>query len=272
MVGVGDKLLGALEKKLGLSRSQVNRRIADEATSKHLPRRLAAISIASQSRLPVHRFATDDELAQLRGLPAPSRAIVTAAVADKIDVMPVRPTPARANARPIKTTKNNTIFVVHGRDQKLNEDMFSFLRALGLNAVEFSQAINETAGANPNITKIVKGALKRAQGVLVMFSPDEEARLKTKHRQPYDSKKLEGQSRLNVIFEAGIALGAHPEKTLLVEVGHVRNISDIAGMHIPRLTDDATSRKELAERLRRKLKLKVNTTGDYWLKIGKFTR
>jgi predicted nucleotide-binding protein len=77
---------------------------------------------------------------------------------------------------------------------------------------------------------------------------------------------------LNVIFEAGIALGAHPEKTLLIEVGDVRRISDIAGMHIPRLTNDAASRKELAERLRKKLKLKVNTTGDYWLTVGKFTR
>ena len=105
-----------------------------------------------------------------------------------------------------------------------------------------------------------------------MFSPDEEARLKAKFRTPRDSKSLEGQSRLNVIFEAGIALGAHPEKTLLIEIGHVRAISDIAGMHIPGLTNDATSRTELAERLRKKLKLKVNTTGKYWLTIGNFSR
>jgi predicted nucleotide-binding protein len=185
--------------------------------------------------------------------------------------MPVRPASGRANSRPIKQTKNNTIFVVHGRDHQLNQDMFMFLRALGLNAVEFSQAINETSGANPNITKIVKGALKRAQGVLVMFSFDEEARLKTKFRTPKDNNNLEGQSRLNVIFEAGIALGAHPEKTLLVEVGSVRNISDIAGMHIPRLTNDPASRKDLAGRLR-KLKLRVDTSGDYWLKVGDFSR
>jgi len=272
MASVGDKLLLALEKKLGLSRSQVNRRIADEATTKHLPRRLAAISIASQSRLPIHRFATDDELAQLRGLPAPSKSDVSPPTPASTQIALARATSALRNSRPIKTTKNNTIFVVHGRDHKLNEDVFTFLRALGLNAIEFSQAIAETAGANPNITKIVKGALKRAQGVLVIFSPDEEARLKTRFRKNTDSKKLEGQSRLNVIFEAGIALGAHPEKTLLIEVGQVRNISDIAGMHIPRLTNDATSRKELAERLRKKLKLKVNTTGDYWLTIGNFSR
>jgi len=271
-MAVGEKLLLALEKKLGLSRSQVNRRIADEANKKHLPRKLAAISLASQNRLPIHRFATDGELAQLRGLPAPSPPVVSTAIPDKIETMPTQRLASRPSSRPIKQTKTNTIFVVHGRDHKLNEDIFSFLRALGLNAVEFSQAIADTAGANPNITKVVKGALKRAQGVLVIFSPDEEARLKAKFRTLRDSTSLEGQSRLNVIFEAGIALGAHPEKTLLVEVGHVRNISDIAGMHIPRLTNDPTSRKDLAERLRKKLKLKVNTSGDYWLKIGDFSR
>jgi len=258
------KLLLALEKKLGLSRSQVNRRIAEEANSKHLPRKLAAISLASQNRIPIHRFATDNELAQLRGMPSPSSHVVSTPIPDRIETMPVRPV-SRTNSRPIKQTKNNTIFVVHGRDRKLNDDMFAFLRALGLNAVEFSQAIADTAGANPNITKVVKGALKRAQGVLVMFSPDEEARLKSKFRGAGDSAKLEGQSRLNVIFEAGIALGAHPER-------HVRKLSDVAGMHIPRLTNDATSRKELAERLRKKLKLKVSTTGDHWLTTGDFSR
>lgn len=119
---------------------------------------------------------------------------------------------------------------------------------------------------------ISDGPSESGRPAIPLWQLSEEARLKAKHRRRGDSSKLEGQSRLNVIFEAGIALGAHPEKTLLIEVGHVRNISDIAGMHIPRLTNDATSRKELAERLRKKLKLKVNTTGDYWLKIGNFNR
>lgn len=223
--------------------------------------------LARKLKVNFNKFATPEDRAEMRG---------HTVIQTPIDQPVGSPSPSAAamrNAKQnVRTTKNNTIFVVHGRDHKLNEDMFNFLRALGLNAVEFAQAISDTAGPNPNITKIVKGALKRAQGVVVMFSPDEEARLRTKFRGPKDSAKLEGQSRLNVIFEAGIALGAHPEKTLLVEVGNVRNISDIAGMHIPRLTNDAVSRKDLAERLRKKLKLKVNTTGDYWLKIGNFSR
>jgi hypothetical protein len=60
MAAVGEKLLTALESRLGLSRSQVNRRIAEEAAANHLPRRLAAISLAAQHRLPTHRFATNE--------------------------------------------------------------------------------------------------------------------------------------------------------------------------------------------------------------------
>jgi hypothetical protein len=64
-------------------------------------------------------------------------------------------------------------------------------------------------------------------------------------------------------MSAGI--GAHPDKTLLVQVGDTRDISDIAGKHILHLSDNANSRKELAQRLATKLKFKVDTTGTSWL-------
>ena len=260
------KLLERLQAKLKVTPRHVNRLISQRANDTFVSNRAGAMLLARDMGLNWQQFATADDRLEMRGH---SHQVATAAS---------KPAPANATAKPpvkmksIKTTKNNTIFLVHGRDKALNDDMFNFLRALGLNAQEFSQAINATAGANPNITKVVKGALKRAQGVLVMFSPDEEARLKTKFRTKRDNSTLEGQSRLNVIFEAGIALGAHPEKTLLIEVGDVRSISDIAGMHIPRLTNDSASRKELAQRLKTKLRLKVDTSGDNWLTVGNFAR
>jgi predicted nucleotide-binding protein len=258
----------AIQKKLGnVTPRHVNRVIAGIASDQLVSRRAAAMLLARKLHINFSRFATAEDRAEMRG-----HSVAQAQIDEPMPAPQAAPVAVRSVKMAVKTTKNNTIFVVHGRDHKLNEDMFTFLRSLGLNAIEFSEAIAQTPGANPNITKVVKGALKRAQGVLVMFSPDEEARLKGKHRREGDSTKLESQSRLNVIFEAGIALGAHPEKTLLVEIGKVRNISDIAGMHIPRLTNDPASRKELAQRLRSKLKLKVNTNGDYWLKVGNFTR
>jgi hypothetical protein len=69
----------------------------------------------------------------------------------------------------------------------------------------------------------------------------------------------------------GAARESVSRKTLLVEVGEVRKISDIDGMHILHLNDTPESRKELAQRLK-KLKFGVVTTGTSWLRAGKFDR
>jgi predicted nucleotide-binding protein len=118
--------------------------------------------------------------------------------------------------------------------------------------------------------------MKSVQGVMVLFSPDEDAKLKSKFVRDGDKRKnlhvLDSQPRPNVIFEAGLALGAHSEKTILVQVGDIRDISDIAGKHLVHLSNSTTSRKALALRLQDKLKFKVNLNGDAWLEAGDFDR
>jgi predicted nucleotide-binding protein len=233
-----------------------------------VPRELGALLLAGEHGISYQRYATPEQMAALRGAPMH----VMAAEA------PVRQPRSRPRAvkRPVVTVSNNSIFVVHGRDTELNTDMFAFLRAIGLNPLEWSQAIKGAKGANPHVDDVIYGAMEKVQGVLVMFSPDEEARLKSRFCSPADRKKgidkLDGQARPNVIFEAGLALGAHSKKTLLVQVGEVRDISDIAGKHLVHLSNTPASRKELAQRLKTKLKFKVDTTGDHWLTIGNFDR
>jgi predicted nucleotide-binding protein len=270
MAGVHPKLMERLQGALRLSKRRVQELIQESARVNRVTRDIAAFIVAGDNGVSYDRFATSDQMAILRGVPVHTPVMAPPAASPAS--APPKAAKAKAKTRTVRTTKNNSVFVVHGRDTALNEDMFSFLRALDLNPMEWTQAVRATRGANPNVTQVVKNALKTAQGVIVMFSPDEEARLKTKFRGKHDSTKLEGQARLNVIFEAGIALGAHEDKTLLVEVGDVRKISDIAGMHIPSLTDSATSRKEFAERLRDKLGLKVDMSGTSWLSVGKFNR
>ncbi len=82
--------------------------------------------------------------------------------------------------------------------------------------------------------------------------------------------KLQGQPRPNVIFEAGLALGRHPDKTLLVQIGSVRGFSDIAGKHLVRLTNDVTKRKDVGNRLH-KIGCRVDLGGDDWMTAGDFT-
>lgn len=267
------KLISALEKKLKLGRRQIDRLISQEASSKRLPRNLAAISLAATHGMAVHRFASNSELAELRGAaPAIHQPTVPPIAAG-------RQTEPRKASLPgtTKVTRNNSIFVVHGRDSKLTDDMYAFLRAIGINPMEWNDAIKVAkGGANPIVGDVINEAMKQVQAVMVLFSPDEDARLRTSFASERDKRNglhtLQSQPRPNVIFEAGLALGAHSEKTILVQVGEIRDISDIAGKHLVHLTNTAASRKGLAQRLEGKLKFKVNLSGDAWLSVGNFKR
>jgi predicted nucleotide-binding protein len=273
-VAINRQLFDKVATKLGLGRSAMYRRISDTQNALHISQDAALLKLATEARIGVSRYSDPELLHELRGVqrqPAPATP-APAAVAARSGSR-VRSAPAK----PVKKTRDNSIWVVHGRDLKLRDDMFSFLRAIDLNPIEWEEAIRATKGsANPIIGDVIDGAMHRAQGILVLFSPDENAKLKPKFATDKDKRDrlttLEGQPRPNVILEAGMALGAHSDKTILVQVGEIRDISDIAGKHMVILTDTMSSRKTLAQRLRDKLKLKVNLDGNDWTKVGKFGR
>ena len=152
--------------------------------------------------------------------------------------------------------------------------MFAFLRALGLNPMEWESAVaNAKGGGNPYVGDIINNAMAKVQAVVVLFSPDELAHLKEQFWGADDKHgdgKAQGQPRPNVLFEAGLALGAHPEKTVLVQIGKVRPFSDIAGKHLVKLTNDAARRNDLANRLQ-SIGCVISKTGSDWMHDGDFT-
>jgi predicted nucleotide-binding protein len=167
----------------------------------------------------------------------------------------------------------STVFVVHGRNEELRLDLFEFLRAIGLHPLEFSEAIALTGKAAPHIGEILVAAFRKAQAVIVLFSPDDEARLKDKFQRVEDpsyEKRLTPQPRQNVLFEAGLAFGYKPDRTIIVTVGELRPFSDIYGRHEVRLTNDAKKRRKLANRLKdAKCAVKIDGKTD-WLEVGNF--
>jgi predicted nucleotide-binding protein len=146
------------------------------------------------------------------------------------------------------------------------------LRALGLTPIEWNRAIHLSKKASPHISDILDAAFRNAAAVVVLLTPDDEAVLKKEFRkknEPADEKKLTGQARPNVLFEAGMAFGHHPNSTVLVQVGNVKAFSDVAGRHVVHLSGSATSRHELATKLRN-AGCDVDTTGEEWLTEGTF--
>ncbi|MFZ5856090.1 MAG: TIR domain-containing protein [Chloroflexota bacterium] len=170
------------------------------------------------------------------------------------------------------TVDKTRVFVVHGRNEELRKSMFAFLRSIGLKPIEWSQAIQMTDETAPFIGDILDAALKQAQAVVVLLNGDDEARLRPEYhseKMPEYEKNLTPQARPNVIFEAGLALGRFPNRTIIVEVGDLRPFSDIAGRHTIRLTNSTKARQDLAQRLS-SAGCSVDLSGTDWHQIGNF--
>ena len=161
------------------------------------------------------------------------------------------------------------VFVVHGRNVAARDGVFEFLRALGLKPLEWSQAVVLTGAGSPYIGEVLDSAFEAAQAVVVLLTPDEITYLRHEFTTGDADPDYEPapQARPNVLFEAGMAFGRHPERTILVEFGAVRPFSDVVGRHVVRLDGSAARRKEIAQRLET-AGCSVDTTGEDWLTAG----
>jgi len=165
------------------------------------------------------------------------------------------------------------VFVVHGRNEELRKSMFDFLRSIGLKPIEWSQAIQMTGETAPFVGNILDEAFLHAQAVVVLLTGDDEARLRPEYhteKMPDYERNLTPQSRPNVLFEAGLALGRFPKQTVIVEVGDLRPFSDIAGRHTIRLNNSTKTRQDVAQRLAI-AGCKVDLSGTDWHQTGDFS-
>lgn len=161
------------------------------------------------------------------------------------------------------------VFVVHGRNTAARNAMFDFLRSMGLRPIEWSQAVKLTGKGTPYIGEVLDAAFADAQAIVVLMTPDEVAYLRQEYASSEDDHELQpsAQPRPNVLFEAGMALGRDPDRTILVEFGKVRPFSDVAGRHALRLDGSTESRKLLAERLET-AGCELDLSGVDWLTAG----
>ena len=164
------------------------------------------------------------------------------------------------------------VFVIHGRNEAMRRALFDFLRSIDLKPIEWGEAVALTGKPSPFVGEILDAAMQYAQAIIVFFTGDDQARLRDEFlsgNDPVYERETTPQSRPNVIFEAGLALGRYPERTILVQVGDLRPFSDIAGRHLVRLKNTSKSRQELALRLRL-AGCEVGLSGTDWHDAGAF--
>lgn len=173
-------------------------------------------------------------------------------------------------AAPLAGTNNRKIMVVHGRD-KARGDLFSLLRALGLEPIEWAEAVKATGTTKPYTGEAVEAAFAAAQAAVVLLAPEERVSLRDDLRDPKDPSDAipAWQPRPNVFYEGGIAATSHPARTIVLELGRPRTATDLAGVNAVRVGPDQIWRHELANRLR-DAGCPVNTDGSDWLNVGAF--
>ncbi len=163
--------------------------------------------------------------------------------------------------------------MVYGRDVKARKAIYDFLQAVGLAPVQWRDALARAPGGAPFVGEILDRAFEGVSAVIVLFTPDDEARLRAdllRNNDPEYEAELTPQPRPNVLFEAGMAFGRHPEKTVLVSVGcPLRRVSDLAGRHVVDMDGSEEKRRELLDQLK-SLGCPVCEDSDAWKTAGEF--
>jgi predicted nucleotide-binding protein len=271
---INQDLIDRVARDMGITPRAVYPHITRVANETMLDRHHAALVLAGRRGININKYSTAEERAEIRGVVLAGGGRRRDPNDGNIEIIEheVRRRPAKKGKPAKKRVKDNTIFVVHGRDEALRKSMFDFLRALGLNPKEWDHVLREARGNNPFIGNALDEVMEKAQAVVVMFTPDDLVTLKEQF-VGFDERNTEGkplaQPRPNVLFEAGLAMGRHAEKTVLVQVGRIKPFSDVAGRHIVKLSESTESRNDLANRLE-KIGCKVDKVGRDWLKAGYF--
>lgn len=138
------------------------------------------------------------------------------------------------------------VFIVHGRNTRARDAMVNFLRAIGLDSLDFDE-VKARLGGSEFVGNIVKKGMEDAQAVIVIYTPDEYSSLHPdlcSTEDPADEKNR-WQPRPNVILEAGMALAIDEKRTILVVIGKVPLPSDLHGRHFIRLNNSVDARERL---------------------------
>jgi predicted nucleotide-binding protein len=141
-----------------------------------------------------------------------------------------------------------TVFIVHGRDKITLQSVVEYLKQNGLMPLTFEETKELVETSVPTILEVVDKGMAAAQAVIVLLTPDDEARLKE------SGEESKGQARPNVIFEAGIAFGRYRKRTVLVEYEEPSMFSDLHGFYVVRLKE-ADGGLEGFQDLRKQLKV-----------------
>jgi predicted nucleotide-binding protein len=193
-----------------------------------------------------------EESRRLRASGAPAPTVPTAADLSAVRAVAGVPLADLAPASGPAPDARRRVFVVYGRDSAMTRSFFDLLHGVGLEPLSWETIIESVHKPMPSLAEAVLNAPKIAQAALVLLSPDDIVELHPDLYGPNDhpyERARGGQARPNVLFELGLAYMAYPERTVIVEVGLMRPIADLAGLNTIRFNGSATAVEKVLKRL-----------------------
>jgi hypothetical protein len=166
MAKINGTLLAKLMKKLKIGQARVYRVIQRRSLESHVDSHVASLLVARDNGINYAPFATAEDRAEMRHASAPAH--VPPAPSPAAPAAATRPAGKSLGKTKVRATKDNSIFVVHGRDAKLNQDMYAFLSSIGIAPMEWDHAIKAAkGGANPIVGDVINQAMERVHGVML---------------------------------------------------------------------------------------------------------
>jgi predicted nucleotide-binding protein len=145
--------------------------------------------------------------------------------------------------------KDRNVFVIHGRDEQARSRIFDLLRRMDLFPLEWETLVRETATMSPHLLDVIGQALTMAQAIVVVMTPDDIVQLHPSLAEDERDFEVQCQARPNVLFEAGMAFGVAPERTLLLQLGRLRPFTDVAGLNYVQVNGTPGSVLKIRQRL-----------------------
>jgi hypothetical protein len=123
------------------------------------------------------------------------------------------------------------VLLIHGHDSIGVKEVARLVERLGLEPILWQEALHRIGLMSPSVIERFRSCLDVAQGVVIVL----EGGL--------------GESELNLVFEAGLALGLAEERTVVVQLGDQTPPNDLAAVNILRLRSTEESANALSSAL-----------------------
>lgn len=109
--------------------------------------------------------------------------------------------------------------------------------------------VRRTGKGSPYVGEVLDTAFGEAQAVVVLLLRTRPPTYGRNTRTPRARREPIRASPPNALFEAGMAIGRDSDRTILVELGATRPLSDLAGRFTVRPNNEEPARQDLVNRL-----------------------